>query len=101
MGVVELDVEPIQRRLNERVEPFVEVVRNDEATEEVKSGMHDAAAQLIEVLHQAHARKLGAMGHRFSCLANCVCGVNHADSMPPRRCRWAASVRNPSSQAAG
>src|SRR4029077_17217298 len=65
MGVVELDVEAIQQRLNERLELFMEVVRNDKATEEIKSGTHDAAAQLIEVLHQAHARKLGAMGHRF------------------------------------
>ena len=54
--------ELIERRLDEAVETLVKDVGDDEADEQIDDGVDESLAQLVEVLHQAHAGKLGAVG---------------------------------------
>jgi len=45
----------LERRLDEIDQAVAEEPGNGEAREEVEGGVDDAAAQLVQVLHQAHA----------------------------------------------
>ena len=79
-GVVNTErlADVVQRRLNKIDEPVVKYPGHREAQTQVDGRVDDAFAQLVQVLHQAHARELRALGHCLSRLADCVCGINHA-----------------------
>ena len=57
---------------------------HDEAGRQVDRGVDDAPAQLVQMLHQAHAGKFCALADRGPRLAYCVRGINHADLQSPR-----------------
>ncbi len=83
VGVVELDAELVERGLDEAVEALVEGVGDDEADGEIDGGVDDALAQLLEVLHQAHAGEFGALGDGLARFVDCVCGINHGGLPAP------------------
>ncbi len=62
MGVVEGDVEIVERLLNDAVELDVEGVGHAEADEQIEGGVDEALAELGEMLHEAHAGEFGAVG---------------------------------------
>ncbi len=62
-----------------------------EAGRQVDRGVDDAPAQLVQMLHQAHAGKFCALADRGPRLAYCVRGINHVDLQSPRvgwEMRW-------------
>ena len=63
VGEVELEAEVGDGLLDEVVEALVEEVGDGEADGEVDDGPDEAAAQLFEVLHEAHAGEFGAVLH--------------------------------------
>ncbi len=80
--VVELDAKLVERRLHKAVQSFVEVIGHEEADSKINGGVDDALAQLLQMLHQAHAGQVGALGDCFPCLADCVSGINHCGPAP-------------------
>ena len=74
--------EMIERSLHKTVEPLVEEVGHEEADGEIDGGVDDALAQLLQMLHQAHAGQVGALRDGFSRLADCVSGINHCGPAP-------------------
>ena len=83
MRVVELDVQSIQRRLHQSVELLVEEVRDDEAQGKKNRRTDNALAQLFQMLHQAHAGQLGALGYRGLGLLDDVLGISHGELPAP------------------
>src|ERR1700746_787187 len=78
MSEVELEAEVGDRALNVVVEADVEDICNDEAGDEVVDGVDEPLAELGEMLHQAHAGKLGPFRYGFACLVNRV-EIRHAE----------------------
>ena len=74
-----------ERCLDEADEPVVKSPNRNEADGEKNGRANDALAQLVQVLHQAHARQLGALGHSSARPADCVFSIKH--DQPPRRRR--------------
>ena len=74
VGVVEGDVEVVERLLDDAVEPDVKGVGDAEADEEIDGGVDEALAELGEMLHEAHAGEFGAVGD--GC-ANAVDQISH------------------------
>ena len=72
--VVELDAELVERGLNEAVKRSWKNVADEESDGEIDGGVDDALAQLLEVLHEAHAGELGALGDGFARFFDGVCG---------------------------
>ena len=79
MGVVEFDAELVERSLDKAVEALVEGVRDDEADGEIDGRVHDALAQLFEMLHEAHAGQLGALGDGLTGFLDGLLGINHGE----------------------
>ena len=52
----------VERLLNDAVEPHVEGVGDAEADQEIDGGVDEALAELVEMLHEAHAGEFGAVG---------------------------------------
>src|SRR6266568_1604855 len=76
----------IERRLHQTIQSLPKVKGYEKADTQVNCGVHNAFTKLFEVLHQAHAWELRALGYSFPRFADCINGINHAGSMPPRRC---------------
>ena len=74
VGEVECDVEIVERLLDEAVEPLVKGVGDGEPDEQIDGGVDEALAKLGEMLHQAHAGKVGAVGDGG---ANAVDEISH------------------------
>ena len=59
-------------------EALVEDPGHDEAQDQKDERADDALAQLVQMLHQAHAGQLRALGHGLARLADGLRGINHA-----------------------
>jgi len=70
----------VERRLNKGHQLLVKNTRSDAAQYEIDDGVNKTLAQLVEMLHQAHAWQVGALAHGLAGSADCVGGVNHGDS---------------------
>jgi hypothetical protein len=62
MGEVELKVQDVHRMLDDAVQPFVKNIRYGEADEQKDDGADESLAELVEVLHQAHAWEFCSVG---------------------------------------
>ena len=88
----------IQRRLQKVDDPVAKEPADKEARSQIECGVDDALAQLVQMLHQAHAGQFRALAHCRARLADCVGGVNHVGSAPPRpvtHLLWARPKRVP------
>ena len=90
MGEYERLADVVQRSLDEGDEPIAKDPGDDEAQTQIYGRADDALAQLFQVLHQAHAGQVGALGHRRPRLADCVRGINHGGLPAPWRERTVA-----------
>ena len=59
----------------------MERVGNDETDAEIDCGVDETLAQLLKVLHQAHAGELGALGDGGARFVDGFLGINH-DAQP-------------------
>ena len=88
---VDGQVEFFERCGNDSVELLAEAEGDEEADGEIDCRVDDALAELFEVLHQAHAGKLGALGDGLASLVDGFGWINHgwhverpAPIFPPR-----------------
>jgi hypothetical protein len=72
----------VERRLDEADEPVMKGPGREEAQRQVDGRADDALAQLVQVLHQAHAGQIRALGHGLPRLADCFRGINHGGPAP-------------------
>ncbi len=73
----------VERGLDEAVETLVEDVGDEEADGEIDGGVDDALAELLEVLHQAHAGEFGALGDGLARFVDGFLRINHGGLPAP------------------
>ena len=71
----------VERGLDKAVETLMEGVGDDEADAEIDGGVDETLAQLLQVLHQAHAGELRALGDGVARFVDGFLGINH-DAQP-------------------
>src|SRR5208337_1728499 len=83
VGVIELDAELGKRSLDEAVKPLAEIKGDEKPDGEIDGGVNDALAELVEMLHEAHAGQFGALGDRLAGFFDSFLRINHGGRPAP------------------